>query len=287
MLRGLVMEYMLPGAIKYKPTNKRGQIRICCPYCSDYGLVKDKGFHCYVDYKLQVFYCFRCNEKGRIAKLRKRMRCDFGSVEYVEPIISKKSNKVCKYMDLFGGSMLQLMALKYWYKRGFTDEEARHYNIQLDPEFGGLVIPVYDENGYYVFDVKRSILGSSMKYYIDSGVNKSNYIYNLDKAKHYQVLYLVEGVFDAMAIGDNGCALFGKFLSDKSLNKLLRTKVKKVNILLDRDAKLDSYILFDRLLPYFEVKNMEISKTPYKDISEFREKEGVVKMRQWLAENGL
>ena len=46
-----------------------------------------------------------------------------------------------------------------------------------------------------------------------------------------------EGAFDAIATGENTIPLFGKILPDSLMKKIIEKKIKRINLILDSDAK--------------------------------------------------
>lgn len=261
----------------YRRTGDPNEIRYCCPFCPN----GDIKYKLYFNTRLEIFHCFRCGKSGRKKELEKKLR---GYIAYVEQKKQYVKKEKKEYIEMNGNSFIQRMAKNYWKSRGLTVEEQQMYNIKINPKRFSLVVPVRDENGIYVFDIERSLLkDTDTKYYFDPGCPKSKYIFNLDKAKSYPKIYLVEGIFDVMAIGGDGAGLFGKFLSNECLQKLKKIeRIREIDIILDNDASKESYDLFNKLLPYFEVRIRDIRETEYKDISEFREKKGISIMKNWL-----
>ena len=51
---------------------------------------------------------------------------------------------------------------------------------------------------------------------------------------------IVEGPFDALTVGENAIPLFGKMIQKSLRYKILQNRVKRVNLLLDSDARAKS-----------------------------------------------
>lgn len=99
-----------------------------------------------------------------------------------------------------------------------------------------LVVPVY-QNGEYWFwqgrlvpitghvgdpvETDPTTLKAFPKYYFPHGVKKAWALYNIDKARTYDTIFLVEGVTDAWAIGEQAVARFGKQLSGAQVQLLV------------------------------------------------------------------
>jgi DNA primase len=80
----------------------------------------------------------------------------------------------------------------------------------------------------------------------------SHVLFNFNNQNH---VIITEGIFDALRVGDNGVALLGKIIKKEQLNIILKSKVKKVTILLDKDAFKDANLISDKLSGFsFEVR---------------------------------
>jgi hypothetical protein len=80
------------------------------------------------------------------------------------------------------------------------------------------------------------------KYLTSTGMPKSRLLYNLQNAiKADGPLVIVEGIFDAWAVGSNAVALFGKTLSDAQRQLIVRhARGRSVVVWLDSDAQDDA-----------------------------------------------
>ena len=73
------------------------------------------------------------------------------------------------------------------------------------------------------------------KYYFPHGVKKAWALYNLDRARNYKTIFVVEGITDAWAVGESAVARFGKELSGAQL-KLLSTQCFGKHIIIVPDG---------------------------------------------------
>ena len=111
----------------------------------------------------------------------------------------------------------------YIRKRGFSiGELAEKWDIRVGMvkfyDNPVLIIPIYQDKGLAFWQARA--IGDKMetwsdgkekpKYYIPAGSKKSWVLFNFDLAKRHKDVVLVEGVFDAMKVGDCGVAMFGK-----------------------------------------------------------------------------
>ena len=130
-----------------------------------------------------------------------------------------------------------------------------------------VVFFTYDNNGEYIYWNTRSILPDP---YIKSfnGVardgerSKRNVVFNLNIARKYDKMVIVEGVIDALTIGDNAVATFGSHVTDNQIGIIL-DNIKpetQIYVMLDRDAPKESLKTADRL--YAKHKNTFIVISP-------------------------
>jgi hypothetical protein len=96
------------------------------------------------------------------------------------------------------------------YGLGYCEEAAEAYPIM----WHRLVLPIY-QNGQYVGFQGRLLGDGRPKYYNPPGASKTDWIYNMDAARHYSVLVVTEGATKVWRIGPFAVALLGKTLSGK------------------------------------------------------------------------
>ena len=99
-----------------------------------------------------------------------------------------------------------------------------------------LVIPVYQNDEYWFWqgrlvpvtghvgdtvEYDSTTMRPFPKYYFPHGVKKAWALYNIDRARTHDTIFLVEGVTDAWAIGEQAVARFGKQLSGAQVQLLV------------------------------------------------------------------
>ena len=107
------------------------------------------------------------------------------------------------------------------------------------------IVPSYNSEGELNYFVGRDIYNGGMKYKnppVSKDVIGFDLFINWDEP-----IVLCEGVFDAMAIKRNVVPLFGKTIPKSLMKKIYEKKVKKIYILLDRDAVKDAIKITDDL----------------------------------------
>ena len=98
----------------------------------------------------------------------------------------------------------------------------------------------------YNSDTKEWEYSKPPKYCTSPGLRRSATLYNIDNARKHSCVVITEGPFDAMAVGENAVAAFGKGLSDLQI-RLIKYNWKKAYVLLDADAEKESKELARKL----------------------------------------
>lgn len=131
-----------------------------------------------------------------------------------------------------------------------------------------VVFFTYDNEGQYQYWNTRSIekdpyLKSINAIQQDGELGKSDVVFNLNIARYQQELVIVEGVIDAITIGDSGVATFGKQVSDKQVELILKNWEinKPIYVMLDRDAPKEMESLIERL--YQRHRETYVVMSPY------------------------
>jgi len=239
-----------------------GVIGVCCPYCEEHGLTKDKSFHLGI-FKEGNFSCWRCNETGNLYKiLNKLTGLSFEQykslvdntklhVESIEDTV--KSNlrqnirqdkianiKIEKPEVLYDLRPNRFLEVDNWCKR-------RQFDIELLNSWGVkycdrgkyaycLIIPIYDRNNNYVgFQAADITKNAKSKYKFPAGFKANHYLYGLNKNLNNDELIIVEGVTDVWRIGEKAVGSFGKRLSAEQRTILLEHNAKII-IAWDSDA---------------------------------------------------
>lgn len=162
-------------------------------------------------------------------------------------------------------------ALMYLKKRGIIREDILRYNIGYCEEGDyayHIIVPSYDANGNLNFFVGR-------RYYKDDpGIPHKKpqmpmeFVGFESFINYEEPITLCEGAFDAIAVRNNACPLFGKYPSKTLMEKMNMHKTKIVNVLLDNDAWEDAIKIYDllrRKVPSLE--EIRLVRLPGKDPS--------------------
>ncbi len=252
-----------------------------CPRCKHHkrklSINVDKG----------VFKCWICDYSGtKVSQLIRRHAPSYyadyrqleGEVDIAkyDTIFSDNFSEPPQIIDLPQNfqtltgkkTKLKKKALKYLYRRGFTDRDILTWKIGFC-DYGEyqdrVIVPSFDDEGNVNFFVARSYTGDWMKYK-NPKVSK-DIIFNDLNIDWDKDVILVEGVFDAMKCR-NAIPLLGSTLRENSrLFQKICERKSDVYLALDEDAKGKEFAIAKKLREY-GIKAMSINVSGYSDIGE-------------------
>lgn len=252
---------------------KHGWMRIpVCPYCHR---VEKLG----VNLSLYRCNCFRCNAHPSPAQLIMDIegfdnygellhflnKGDFNDLEFKEEKIELAEKKDVYLPDgfiniKFGKSQLARSIRNYAIHRGFDIDQLSSQGVGYCNKgnlFGYLIIPFFYGNELRYYNA-RNVLGSGPRYSNPNkdttGLGKEFIIYNHDALEMYNKVFICEGAFNALTMGNNAIATMGKSISAYQVNELIKSPVERFIILLDPDAKAYAINLALKLVAYKKVK---------------------------------
>ena len=262
-----------------KPAANGREIRFCCKQCGD------TDFKLYVNMRKGVYNCFKCGFKGHIKVDRGFIPIEARSTLVEAP--SELEPDFDNRFELGTESIVQRQGLQYWFRRGFTLADAAHFGIMMNADKVSISIPVHDEYGEFKFYQERLLTPiGKKKYHFPHGARVSELLFGIHRAWNRDVICLVEGVMDAMAIGNAGVCIFGKQLHDAQLEILRKSPVKKILLWLDPDARAESFKAMNRLLPFFDVTQVKCDDLSLKDANDYLVKHGRDKLVSMLGLSG-
>ena len=267
-----VLSYIQSLGIPYKEKGKnvgRGWVGLKCPNCGD-----DPDYHLGVNLERGTFNCWRCGITGNFVKLVRLLEgvslktalriANSWRIEG-DPLVENDEKPPIKELRLppysypfrsLNGNPLGRKALRYLVEhRKFSFSEIKDFYYCTGGSFAyRIVIPVY-RNGKLVNYLGRSWNGREPKYLNcpndEAIVPLSELVYPVNVLTN-DFLVLTEGVFDALRVGVNAVALFGKRrrLSDAQIEEIAKVKPKNLIIMFDSDAEEDAEALGEFLWLY-------------------------------------
>jgi DNA primase len=244
------------------------QISFDCPVCSYdiKGLEKGDGKgNLEVNYRHHVYKCWACSEThethGTVNKLVRK----YGARDHLKKYrLLIPENRIPKHenthtitglpreftpLDIERDDFDYQKAITYLSKRNIDLNIIRRFNIgyaNSGDYRGRIIFPSYDEDNEINYYLGRSYDQYSKLKYKNPEVSKMEIIFNDGKINWDSNIYLVEGVFDHIAI-PNSIPMLGKVLNDVLFKKLKDKSGAKIIIVLDYDAKKDAVKLYKRL----------------------------------------
>lgn len=201
-----------------------------------------------------MFYCFACQETKELtevimqasgrsyfeaARLIDSKSDDRNLVEVLQETLDKKVE--FKEYDLEVIERLHknvfesTKAMSYYKNRNIYKDSVIKYKLGYSEKQDMITIPVYSPDGLCLGFVGRSIEGKVFKN--TPGLPKSKTLFNLQRAKRYDKVFVVESSFDAIRleqVGVHAVATLGATIS-KEQRKLLKQYFNQVIVLGDND----------------------------------------------------
>ena len=209
---------------------------------------------CYVNPKLGLYVCFKCNDKGPIKKL-------IGIASTATPFQTIYKPEELPQNVSLPGMLAQLVhleddhpAIAYLTRRGFDPKElndtfgvrycydGRAFAGGLFNTANTLVFPMWQDGDLVGWQARLLYTPEDMseeemdaagflrdedgdfvkppKYWTNPGLPKGRVFFNFDWAKQSDLVVVTEGVFDSMAVGRCGVATLGKGVSKNQVNRL-------------------------------------------------------------------
>ncbi|MFA5759649.1 MAG: toprim domain-containing protein [Clostridia bacterium] len=254
------------------------EARFQCPFCENKGFGVDRRGHLYVNLETGSFMCHRCNTRGRKEYLEKFLglppSLDITPKE--EPAFKEYStSNILVNTTIQDAIPLSDVGRQYLIDRGLSNEQIEGYKFfELKSLTGRVCIPIIFDNDIVGFQC-RSYVHAEPKYLFQPRhIKIHDMLFQWDAAKYYEKVYIVEGIFDAMAIGLNAVSIFGHYLSKKQMELLINSNIEQIYVVLDRDTERESITLSKRLSNYFtEAGYLQWKNIPenFKDIDEINQ----------------
>jgi len=221
-----------------------------------------------------VYHCFRCNCAGPVQSLFKKFRIPWRINEGPIPNSlrgtnhppypgAKSTHKITGENGILPPSLTldsegAKPGLDYLVSRGIDYSTSLNYGITYCNQGhykDRVILPVID-CGEIVHFQARSIRHSSRHFpkYLNPPIPRGGVLWNLDKAKTYEYVVLVEGIFDGLSVGPHAIALLGKTLTQTQIQMLMSSDIQNAIVLLDKDAIRSACKIAEQLSDIITVK---------------------------------
>lgn len=302
------------GDIKYNSSGT--DVAVCCPFCEARRGSPDDKYHMYVSVIRPVAICHRCDWSGTHLSLV--MEVD--GCTYIEALsaIQNPKHTVADYDKVFrsvrptelprSGKMSQppgyipFLQATGWH----IGKEARIIWNYITHNRGVPIAYALSSWGYVPGSNRawvlidntwwqgRSIFPNAKLKYISPPWPKGDSLWNAKALYQYNIVDICEGVISATHDGDNAVALCGKTVTDLQAERLSIAPVKTYRVMLDSDAKDQSYVIAEKLR-YFgyigciklchlqdgdPADHVPYTTEPYDFVSEVRHKLGAITNKQ-------
>ena len=257
------------GAWSYR----NGWLRVpVCPYC---GREQKMGINL-TTYRTN---CFRCGEHPSPAQMVMDVENletynelltflkhgNFTELEFNEEKVELSEAKPVILPEFFklinqGEGHIAKITRNYLKHRGFDIEALSKLGIGYCTKgdyFGYVILPFYSNSNLTYFNA-RLVIGNGPRYKNPpksvTGLGKEFLIFNEGALELYNQIYICEGVFNALTMGERAIATMGKAVSSYQVNALIKSQCKRFILLLDPDAKKQSIDLALKLVNFKSVK---------------------------------
>lgn len=228
-----------------------------CPYCeSQYGS-PDPSKHLYYNTDKNVYYCFRCQSKG------KGKPKTYNSQE--RTVVKKQPWRFPKHAlrlsDVFDGEgLIRDAAFDYLRSHHLNPRKvATKYRLLLEGEY--IIFPVYEKDEV-IFWQKRSVFTKS---FFNPPVEKKPLFWTGETGP----FFIVESFLNAvkMSVFGSACCLFGKSLSEDHAESIA-ARCKSVTLVLDSGEDL-AFFIMSRQLRRFGVNSINRVDLPRGDVCDY------------------
>ena len=223
---------------------------IFCPYHNNYRtpageVTKDTG----------RFYCFSCGQTATLHQLvmhttnktyfeAVRLIKEYESEIDIASIVDSMIEEVPEFIPydellirrLHTQALDSPRAMRYFEGRRISENSVKRFLLGYSDKQDMVTIPVSSPDGsMFIGFVARSVEGKEFKN--TPGMPKSKTMFNLDKAKRFSTVYVVESSFDAIRLDQNGVAAvatLGATVSNRQC-ELLQKYFNNVIVIGDND----------------------------------------------------
>lgn len=222
---------------------------IYCPFHNNYRSPAGE-----VSKETGIFWCFSCQESKELPQVIMQVskRSYFEAIRLIDSKADNKTlseslektlNKKIEFEE-FDSEVIERLhndvfksqrAMSYYQNRKITKDSVIKYKLGYSEKQDMVTIPVYSADSKCLGFVGRSVEGKVFKN--TPGLPKSKTLFNLQNAKRYNKVFLVESSFDAIRleqVGVHAVATLGATIS-KEQRKILKQYFNQIILLADND----------------------------------------------------
>jgi DNA primase len=259
----------------------RGNVAYHCPYCNHHKPKLEVNFS-QNKKGYNPWHCWVCDKRGsKISLLFKKIGASSEKFEELKNLIGSETEVKedltlktevklpSEFKEILNNKdLLARHALVYLKNRGLTEDDILKYGIGYCDSGNYskmIIIPSYDEEGKLNYFTGRSFEKNPYAKYRNPDVSRDIIPFGL--FINWEIpLILCEGAFDAIAIKRNAIPLLGKNIQENLMKKIVTSKVQKIYIALDSDAKKQALKFVEKFMN--EGKEVYLVELEGKDPSE-------------------
>lgn len=232
-----------------------------------------------------IYRCFNCDASGSFTKLyaflnhiseedaksilynynpediRKRLSKDKSTSEKEEKkkYVFDYVLKDCVSLSTKSTSMVinsYIDILREFKESRYLPEDFRIFFATKGDFRGRIILPIF-ENGHVVYFQARSLDPNAERKYINPVAEKESIILNMERFDSTKPIVVVEGIIDALSLGNNATTILGASLSDEFVEKI-KDKGSEIIVVCDNDErgqkelrKILSHSKYSHQLKYF------------------------------------
>ncbi len=230
-----------------------------CPFHSDTSpslQVNKEYFYCHGCQKSGDVYDWIQHEYGLDFKQALAFAAGLAGMDVDESVLKKigeREEERHKKEEELASFIVSLHAheepLEYLYSRGLSAETLYHFKVGYDVDDKSIVVPIFDKHGKLQTFAKRFLFGKQ-RYKLSNteDFKAGDNLYNMAESIDADIVYVVEGFFDAMSVWQAGyknvVALMGSSLNDKKISLIANKRV----VFIPDAKKKEDFDLFKKSL---------------------------------------
>lgn len=205
-----------------------------------------------INKKTGLWKCFNpeCDQSGNLSRLSSRLGGDYHIHREIsdDEILALLAEEELTPEEDWNEAMERVSIdyrsddidkLDYLIKRGFHPMTLKHFEVGFSEKKGMLVIPARNEKYHLIGFIGRATdPNAKPKYRYSKEFPRKGVLFNLNNAKHYESVIVVEGSLDAMAVHQAGfpnvVATLGANVTDEHI-QLLNSYFNEIIIFYDND----------------------------------------------------
>lgn len=252
------------------------EIRMKCPRSDDIRRhpKHDSSPSFFINILTGEYHCFGCGLSGGYKKLLKLAGMEYyPEIEEIEEKLNKKTEnkEIRKIIDMPENRLPCWIEIdgklevvnEYLKNRKVPAKILKELDIQISKSYGilkdAILYPIkYKDMSFYGARITDVNYIKNTPYFYPKDSPKERVLYRIDTwYRDYDSIILVEGIFDYMRMLSYGyrftVPLFGKVLSDYQIKDLINMKIKKMYLMLDKDATEDAIEIGIKNMRLFDI----------------------------------